>query len=667
MLSNRLKISDTANMLSPYYRTSTATAALALKLNISDTATMLTPFVQYSDTANQTSGYLRKNFALLLQDTASALSNRLKISDTLTMLSPYARTSNLPSLTPYLLKADSLSGGYTTWLLTKKKVDSLGAVITAANSIKKDISDTLFNNGYTTRIRTKTGLDSLAAVFNAANALKKNVADTFFTTGYTTRARTKQYGDSIAAVKLNISDTLTMLSNRLRISDTATMLSNRLRISDTLTMLSRYLRRSDTLNMLSPYRRTSTLIQQSEVSGLSTSLAAKLNVSDTNTMLSNYRRSSTLILNSNLANSTISGVALGGNLNNHLNGYGISGTAYNGALTQTWIVDTTAISTKANVTGALVSKLNISDTTTMLSNYARKSGTAFTGAISGTSSTWSGNLITNGEAQINPSSGDATLRLLTGSTERATIKANATKFFIEVGTFGERFSINNSTGLLTHTGAATITDVLNATGEITSGSASRAFLRQTVGGDVEVGSKAGGTTAIYSNNTAAVTFGLTQAATFSSSVTASSLIKSGGTSSQFLKADGSVDGSTYVNTSSTQSVGGNKTFTSSTVFAGVRFAYSSVSSNYTLTDNDDYVVVTNTSTVTLPTAVGRAGKRYVLRSTVGSGVSSSLTTTSGQTIDGIIGPFSFGFGNYNILIVFSDGSNWFSETFITGG
>jgi len=41
----------------------------------------------------------------------------------------------------------------------------------------------------------------------------------------------------------------------------------------------------------------------------------------------------------------------------------------------------------------------------------------------------------------------------------------------------------------------------------------------------------------------------TGAATFSSSVTASSLIKSGGTSSQFLKADGSVDGNTYLTTS----------------------------------------------------------------------------------------------------------------------
>jgi len=49
------------------------------------------------------------------------------------------------------------------------------------------------------------------------------------------------------------------------------------------------------------------------------------------------------------------------------------------------------------------------------------------------------------------------------------------------------------------------------------------------------------------------TLGVTGAATFSSSITASSLVKSGGTSSQFLKADGTVDSSVYLTTSSAAS------------------------------------------------------------------------------------------------------------------
>jgi hypothetical protein len=43
-----------------------------------------------------------------------------------------------------------------------------------------------------------------------------------------------------------------------------------------------------------------------------------------------------------------------------------------------------------------------------------------------------------------------------------------------------------------------------------------------------------------------------------------------------------------------------------------------------------------------------------------------LATTSSQTVDGAAGSFGFGNGNYNILIVFSDGANWYSEQWITG-
>ena len=57
---------------------------------------------------------------------------------------------------------------------------------------------------------------------------------------------------------------------------------------------------------------------------------------------------------------------------------------------------------------------------------------------------------------------------------------------------------------------------------------------------------------IYNNTTAsnALTISAANAATFIDSLTASSLIKSGGTSSQFLKADGSVDSSSYITLSS---------------------------------------------------------------------------------------------------------------------
>lgn len=84
-----------------------------------------------------------------------------------------------------------------------------------------------------------------------------------------------------------------------------------------------------------------------------------------------------------------------------------------------------------------------------------------------------------------------------------------------------------STGAVTLTGAlngtsASFSSTLQAGGEITTGSVSRAFLRQTAGGDTELGCKTGGSTTIFSNGTSALSIATTGAATFSSSVTGTS-------------------------------------------------------------------------------------------------------------------------------------------------
>lgn len=110
---------------------------------------------------------------------------------------------------------------------------------------------------------------------------------------------------------------------------------------------------------------------------------------------------------------------------------------------------------------------------------------------------------------------------------------------------------------------------------------------------------------------------------------------------------------------------GAATFSSSVYALGHRFAYASKSSNYTLTDNDDYITVTASSTITLPTAVGRSGKRYIIKC-VGS-VTATIATTSSQTIDGnSAGTYTFGGPNFNIMIVYSDGSNWLLEAWASG-
>jgi len=74
-----IKASDTSSMLSPYYKTSFATASLALKVNISDTSSMLSNYRHWlagytknSDTASMLTPYARKNIAsTLFSDTTN--------------------------------------------------------------------------------------------------------------------------------------------------------------------------------------------------------------------------------------------------------------------------------------------------------------------------------------------------------------------------------------------------------------------------------------------------------------------------------------------------------------------------------------------------------------------------------------------------------------------
>ncbi|MDP3394026.1 MAG: hypothetical protein Q8S25_09555, partial [Sediminibacterium sp.] len=77
-----------------------------------------------------------------------------------------------------------------------------------------------------------------------------------------------------------------------------------------------------------------------------------LKISDTANLVLNYRRTTTKIENSDLAKSTISGVSLGDNLKSLSTSYGLTGTGFNGSTDiADWKVDTSAISTKANVAG----------------------------------------------------------------------------------------------------------------------------------------------------------------------------------------------------------------------------------------------------------------------------------------------------------------------------
>lgn len=93
-------------------------------------------------------------------------------------------------------------------------------------------------------------------------------------------------------LKLNISDTATMLSKYLRKTDTTAMLSKYLRKTDTTAMLQPYLKKSDTAAMLTPYAKFIDVALKLNISDTATMLSKYLRKTDTTAMLSKYLRKS---------------------------------------------------------------------------------------------------------------------------------------------------------------------------------------------------------------------------------------------------------------------------------------------------------------------------------------------------------------------------------------
>jgi hypothetical protein len=80
----------------------------------------------------------------------------------------------------------------------------------------------------------------------------------------------------------------------------------------------------------------------------------------------------------------------------------------------------------------------------------------------------------------------------------------------------------------------------------------------------------------------------------------------------------------------------------------------SKSSAYVLASDDELCLVTGTTTITLPTAVGIEGKVYAVKR-IGTNTV-TIDTTSSQTIDGALTVSLL--VQYDCLAVVSDGSNW---------
>ena len=164
----------------------------------------------------------------------------------------------------------------------------------------------------------------------------------------------------------------------------------------------------------------------------------------------------------------------------------------------------------------------------------------------------------------------------------------------------------------------------------------------------------------------------TGAATFSSSVTASSFIRSGGTSSQFLKADGSVDSTSYVSSVTASS----PLASSGGTTPNITIQQASGSQSGFLSSTDWTTFNSKQNTLTL-TTTGSTGAATLVGSTLnipnyGSGLSGYLPLTGG-TLTGPLGGTSGNFSssvNANKFFVNTSGQSreisTFHETGSTG-
>jgi len=90
------------------------------------------------------------------------------------------------------------------------------------------------------------------------------------------------------------------------------------------------------------------------------------------------------------------------------------------------------------------------------------------------------------------------------------------------------------------------------------------------------------------------------------------------------------------------------------VAGGLLVTQQTKSSNYTIVDTDHTIFASGTITITLPTAVGRAGRQFVVKNI------SANTVTVGSNGGNIDGSSTFSLTvQYMSITVESDGTNWF--------
>ena len=296
----------------------------------------------------------------------------------------------------------------------------------------------------------------------------------------------------------------------------------------------------------------------------------------------------------------------------------VTSTTFVGALTGT----ATSTTNIPNLTGDITSN----NTTTTLATVNSNVGTyGDAGAIP--SITVNAKGLVTGVTTVAPNNGQLSLAVSgTGLSGSATFTANqsgsstftVTSNATEVNTpstivardASGNFSAGTIAANLTGT-ATTATNLADAT-NITTGTINSARLSGTYNINVSYASTSGiATVAQGLTGTPNITVGI---------VTATSFVKSGGTSSQFLKADGSIDTNTYLTTTGS---GTNLTGIVTSITAGSGISVNQSTGNVTITATGG-----GGSTLGIATAGGTVGTGVTLLDFRGAGIS-TVTVSSG--------------------------------------
>ena len=405
-LSNKLNISDTAEMLLPYVTKAGLVNPIAGKLNISDTATMLNPYYR---SASAAADYATINTNINNEVTRATNAEEVLTGNLTTEVNRATAAEILLSSTKEDVANKSTDGTfasgsdtkYPSEKATKTYVDAASAgnstaLATEVNRATTAESVLTTNLATETTNRTnaddsiKTNLNTESARASVTEATKLNVADTAsMLVPYAYKNNTL----AALATKLNTSDTADMLSTYIRTQrmiDSLTLVQSRLdlklNLTDTAAMLSPYatvasstsglntkVNIADTASMLSPYARTQRMIDS--LSLVQSRLDLKLNLADTAAMLSPYATvaSSTSGLNTkvNIAD-TADMLSPYARTQRMIDSLTLVQSRLDLKLN---LADTAAMlspyATVASSTSGLNTKVNISDTASMLSPYAR--------------------------------------------------------------------------------------------------------------------------------------------------------------------------------------------------------------------------------------------------------------------------------------------------------